>query len=464
MASWVNLLISLVSTPITTALFLPEELGKINLFISYANIIIPFVYLGFDQAYVRFYNEPCGKNTKKSLFKLCLLITSLLSILVAFFVLWLWKIFSNNIVGYSSIIIAFCLVLYLDATMLLRFVNLKARMENKVVLFCLQSVISTIIIKLSFVSVAIIYPNSEYAIIFRTGLLLFAGIVFCVFSLRHCKVDAVDKSKLVIFELSKFALPLFPTVFLVMLNISLSQIVLKEFVDYSVIGIYSNAVTIASIITIVQSGLNIFWTPFVYEYYHDHAKIQKMHHIVSFSLIGMAFGIIAFQDLIYLILVDKQYWGSKAIMALLLISPVCETISETLGLGIELSKKTYLKLPVYFVNITVNVLSCIILVPRLGIFGAAISNAMASFSMLLVKSIIGERFYRCSNNYSRLTISMIMLLVIAFISYYWNSGIIKIVASAICLILICFIYSEEIKLLIRNTKGIVLNTQKKKAD
>lgn len=461
LGSWVNLLISLVSTPITTALFLPGELGKINLFTSYANILIPFVYLGFDQAYVRFYNEPCGKNSKKSLFKLCLSISVVLLFIVSVFIVIFWKYFSSTIIGYETFLISFSLILYLGSIMLFRYINLKARMDNQVMLFFLQSVISTIIIKLSFISVAIISPISEYAIYFRTILLLIASIFLSISALRHCMADAIDNSKPTIIELSRYAIPLFPTVFLIMLNISLSQIILRKYVDYTELGIYSNAITVAGIITVAQSGLNIFWTPFVYEYYKDQVKIQRMHHIISFSLILVATAIILSQDLIYTILVNYRYWSSKKIMAILLISPVCETISETLGLGIELSKKTYLKLPIYFVSITVNVLSCVILVPRLGMYGAAVSNALASLSMLVIKSVIGERFYRCSDGYTRLIISFILLITLAFMNYYISGYIIKIIA-VLTLLVVSFLYKDIIKLLFGYVT-IILGNSKRRA-
>ena len=451
MASWVNCLISLISTPITTALFLPAELGKINMFISFANVLIPFIYLGFDQAYVRFYHEPCGKNTAHSLFRVCLLISSISAVLVGGVVLVAWKYFSANIIGYSSMGVAVCLVLYLIATMLLRYANLRARMENNIWLFFVQSVVSTIIIKLSFAAIALVSPNSRYAIAVRSVLLTVAGVIFVVLVLFKKPKEQADFSKPVLVDLSKFALPVFPTAFLVMLNLSLSQLMLKQYVDYTMIGIYSNAVTIAGIITIVQSGLNTFWTPFVYEYYKDREKVQQMHHIVAFLMLCMALGIVLFQDVIYWVLVDRQYWASKAIMAFLLIGPISDTISETLGLGIELSKKTYWKIPIYVINIVVNFVSCIVLIPRFGVLGAAMANALASLSMLMVKSVIGERFYRCSNTYYRLVLGMCLVLGNAFVNYYYPTGWLKVITSGIGLVLVCCLYWKTLRILLTKT-------------
>lgn len=455
MASWVNCLISFIATPITTALFLPAELGKINMFVSYINILIPFAYMGFDQAYVRFHNEPCGKNTAKSLFKLCLGISSMLSLAVIAVVFGIGKVLSNNIVGDYSIAIVAAICAYLFANVILRYTGLKARMENNIVDYFIQSISLTVITKLSFVIVALYNPVGEVAIVFKSGLLLACALIFGLRAYVNCKRDVIDKSKQTLTELSRFAIPLFPTVFLVMLNTSLAQIFLKKYVDYEAIGIYSNAGTIAAIITILQSGLNTFWTPFVYEYYNQRDKIQRMHHMVSFALIAFALLLITCKDLVYYILVDKQYWASKLIMPMLLISPVCITISETLGLGIELSKKTYLKLPVYSVNIVVNVVSCVVLIPQFGLLGAAMANALASLSMLIVKTIIGERFYKCSNNYIKLIIGMSLLVAVAAVNYFYKGQWVGNLVSASVLLVLFFVYRVTVKELFSVVKHLL---------
>ena len=228
MASWVNCIISLIATPITTAVFAPEELGKVNMLISYANIIVPFVYMGFDQAYVRFYNEPLGKNTSGSMFKLCLLCSAVMAVPTTLVTLMIWKPLSNGIIGYSSLLIYFCLILYVLATMLMRYAHLKARMDNNIWLFFIQSVLSTIIIKISFTCVALVKPVAEYAIFFRTVLLFLAGLGFVLAAVKKSKKVPIDRSKQVSKDLLKYSIPLFPTVFVVMLNTSLSQLILKN--------------------------------------------------------------------------------------------------------------------------------------------------------------------------------------------------------------------------------------------
>ena len=429
LASWINCIISVIATPITTAVFPPVEMGKISLFISYANILVPFVYMGFDQAYTRFYNEPCGKNDKYSLFRLCSIITLSLGI------------------GFPDIWISLALIVYVIASLLYRLCSLKSRMENKVKKFCVLSVLSTIIIKISFVIVVVVRPSAEYAIYVRALFLMLAFGLFFLKDWNECKTTGIDYSKPVLKELSSFSLPIFPTAFLVMLNMSLAQIMLRRYEDFAQMGIYANAVTIAALISVVQSGLNAFWTPFVYEYYKDQHKVQTMHHIFSVLMFLMAFVIIAGQDVIYFFLVDERYWESKAILAILVISPVCDVLAETLGLGIELSKKTYLKLPAYIINVIVNLVSCVVLIPLLGILGAAIANALASISMLVARAVIGEHFYRCSDNYLKLILSMILLLVAGCVNYTYHTYIYLYVLVALSIVV--YIYKKEVTIISR---------------
>ncbi len=456
MASWVNCLISLLATPITTAVFTPEELGKVNMLISYSNIIIPFVYMGFDQAYLRFHNEPLGKNSSDSMFKICLLFSLVLTISVTIVTAVMWKSISAGIIGYAAVFIYISLMLYVIANLLMRYVSLKTRMDNNIGLYFIQSVASTVIIKISFVGVAFIRPTAEYAILLRSGLLFAASFIFAVILLKKCDKVKIDYSKDVIKVLLKYGLPLFPTVFIIMLNTSLAQLVLKNYVDYEMIGIYSNAVTMASTIAVVQAGLNTFWVPFVYEYQNEQSKIQKMHHIISYLLLTCGFLIIAFQDLIYMILVNKQYWASRAIMGLLMIAPISETISETLGIGIELSKRTYMKFPIYVVSVLINAVSCLILIPRFGIVGAALANAISSLTMLIMKSVIGEHYYRCSDNYIRLILCMTMFVAVAILSNIFTTGCFYILIAFFGVLLTTLIYSKTVALLLENIKAFLI--------
>ena len=98
-----------------------------------------------------------------------------------------------------------------------------------------------------------------------------------------------------------------PVLLLSWLNNSIPQFVLKRFVDYGAIGIYTNAVSIANILTIIQTGFNVYWAPFAYENYKTHKyRLTRVHKCISFLLISFAILIIIGQDFIYLDVYKRQ--------------------------------------------------------------------------------------------------------------------------------------------------------------
>lgn len=102
-----------------------------------------------------------------------------------------------------------------------------------------------------------------------------------------------------------------------------------------------------------------------------------------------------------------------------------------------------------------NFTACYFLIPRFGIYGAALANALASLSMLISKTIIGERYYKCSDTYYRLVLGMVIVATIAIINYYINNSILITILAVFGILIICLLYKTTLKALIEIAKPIV---------
>lgn len=455
-SAWINAGLSFFATPIITRAFLPDELGKINLFVSLVNMFLYFSYLGIDQAFTRFYHEPLGNNDKKSMLTVCLTLSSVIFVFVAMGILICYKAVSSSIIGYVGFVVPVSVIVSIISQMIIRYFNLAARMEKNIILFNVQAIASTVISNISYVAVALVSATAENAIIFRTGLNFILAVILFVLAIKTSLSLKADFNKNVVKDILVYALPVCPAALLATVNNSLGQLLLKNFVDYSAIGIYSNAVTIAAILTIIQSGFNSYWGPFVYENYKTQQKrIIKVHHIMSFAIIIFALLIIFCQDLIYIILVGEKFWASKQLFPLLIISPVCYTIAETLGMGIRLEKKTYLNIPVAAINVFVNIFLCFILLPKIGVIGAAVASAISSICMLIVRSYWGEKRYRCSDNYFKLIVALATLVITAVIHVFVYDLWVKYIVYFFAVIIVCIAYIPQIKMIIMLVKEII---------
>lgn len=457
MATWVNCLLTFIATPIVTTFFNPDELGRIEMFVSYANIITPFTYMGFDQAFARFYNEPPSKNSPVSIGKICLRISSCCFLIVALVLFVMRDFFSNKILGYSYAPLIVGLIAYVFSDYILRYSELNARMQNKVLSYSIQSILVTFTVKISFVLVVIVETSVEKAIMFRACLYFVIALIFLANFVIRGRNDHPHLDSETAKTLTTYAVPIVPTIFLLNFTNSLPMFMIENFGSYSDVGIYSNAVRIASMIVVIQAGLTVFWAPFVYEYYKtEQKKLQTMHHVISFCVLGFGFLLILFQFPIYKILVDTKYWQSREIFALLILSPVCITISETLGIGIDISKKTYLKTPPYIASIAVNFLLGYLLIPKYGIYGAAIATGFASIVMLVFKAALGNKYYKCSDNYLKLALGISAFTAAGFINIFFT-GFVKYGLITAIMLLFIVIYLNEAKTIMKEGSRYLMN-------
>lgn len=449
-ATWISFIISFMSTPIITRVFLPEEIGKINLYNTYLTMVIVLSLLGIDQSFVRFYNEPFNENGKKRLLSLCLTVTLITATVVSVFIYYCKNIVALEIANTINEVIPICLIISLFANVFLRFTSLDYRMKNNIMLYSIQGIALAVIGKVLYIVTAFWNPTYNNAILTMTIGYCIVTAVFLVIYIKDMNIKKNYYDKKIIFELFKFGLPLLPVSLLAWLNNSISQLMLNRYVDFSAIGIYSNAVAIASVISLLQTGFNTYWTSFVYSSYKTEGEnIKKVHQYITLAMVAFGLIIVLGQDILYTLL-GENFRSSKNFFPFLLVSPICYTIAETTGIGIGISKKTYLNMAVFSINVFVNLLLCVILLPQLGMLGAAISAACSSVVMLVLKTIIGERYYKCVTSYVRTFSAVGVIVLSAVINLMFFEYLIPKYLCIIVLLLILFlIYKIEITCLIK---------------
>ena len=91
------------------------------------------------------------------------------------------------------------------------------------------------------------------------------------------------------------------------------------------------------------------------------------------TLFGL--GITLLQSTVFLLL-GKSYRSSVVFFPFLFLSPVCYCLGETTGMGITISKKSYWPTLIYLFSALANIGLCFLLIPPLGISGAAMARCV----------------------------------------------------------------------------------------
>ena len=124
MTSWIAFVIGFIATPIATRLFIPDELGKINMFSNYAALFGALCYLGLDQAFVRFFLEPPGKASRASLLTFCLATSLAFSLVSSLLLLFGWRFISAQVMVTPDFGVFVCLFVFGFFSVIFRYLSL----------------------------------------------------------------------------------------------------------------------------------------------------------------------------------------------------------------------------------------------------------------------------------------------------------------------------------------------------
>lgn len=444
LVTWIGFGISLITVPFTTRLFLPDQLGIINLFSTISTLLLTFVYLGMDQAYTRFFYEPPNGRTKNDLLLLCWLVTGFSVILVSIASFSLKDYISIAIAGSSQLWLIVCLATSVVAGLILRFLNLTFRMQQDIRRFTVQGILIVVVGKVLYLTVAFYEPTYRNAIILMTIGQAILAFIFMIVQRKEYLTGKLYWDKIMVSEMLKFAVPMIPLGVIVWLNSSTAQLMLRTYVSFEAVGVYSIAAAISGVITLLQTGFNTYWTPFVYENYKtENEKIKKVHNYITFAMVLFGMFLVLGQDIIFII-VGEKYLYAKTFFPFLLIAPISYTIAETTGLGIDISKRTYLNTATVLVSVSVNIVVCMLTLPHLGMLGAAIASAVSALILLMLRTYFGEKYYKSITNYRPMLFALSLIIMMATINVVlYDHLLIKYTCFVILMLLLILLYKTE---------------------
>lgn len=452
--SWISALIALVSVPIVTRFFSPEEFGKINMFVMAFGIIAAFVGLSMDQSYVRFFKETDNDRDRKKILTQCIAV-----VLCIFLLFIIVNIFFGEKISYylfdeiNSVLIYVALPIAVICSIISNYQSTYFRMSENALGYTVISVLIVLANKVSMIGATFYVSNYTVGVVFMVIAMLLLVLAYFVFSPKSFSINFPILRKQEIKPLLSYALPLFPVTIIVLLNNFLIRFMLKDYVSYDALGVFVAAFTIANILSLIQTGFQVYWPPFFFVNYNkEQVLIKKIHSTISFVMIAFALLIILFSDILFLILGD-EYREGRAIFAFLLIYPVTYTIYVTTIGGIQLSKKTKYQLYSVLASVICSLILGYILIPKIGIVGAAVANALSGVVFLLIGTYYGQKFYKSTEKFYRTLIALAILFIAAVVSYYINDTLVRNCVILGLLFILIILYADTINQMKRLCKN-----------
>ena len=166
-----------------------------------------------------------------------------------------------------------------------------------------------------------------------------------------------------------------------------------------------------------------------------------MGSICALTIVALL--IISTQDVIFLILGEK-YRAAKTFFPFLMLTPICYLIGETSGVGIDISKKTYLNLYVFGASVLTNFVLCVILQKWMGVEGIAVAVSVSAIVAMVLKTFLGEKYYHMLENPRQILFTITIIVSAAIATLLTTNSYLREIIVLCLLISTCFYYRREI--------------------
>lgn len=211
-------------------------------------------------------------------------------------------------------------------------------------------------------------------------------------------------------EMVSYGFPLiFSTVSMMVLTLS-DRYLLKELADYSSVGIYSLAYKLAGVINIfVIQSFQLGFLPVAYKMFEKEGAKEFFAKVLTYLVLILflvAFLVSFFSKEVIMLFApsNKNYWIAYTVVPLLSFTFILKGMNYMFSLGLHYVKKTRYNAYIVSVVAILNILLNIVLIPEIGIYGAAITTIISNIVMVMAFYHYSQKFYYINFELKRLYI------------------------------------------------------------
>ena len=418
-----------------------EEYGVVVLVYSAIALLLVVVTLGFETAYFRYVNDDNKNTLLSSLSTTVLLFGILVTLLLVIFKDTFNFLFGFPSCGLSLLIYTGILVL-LDSYNAIYFANLRySRQSLKYSILRLVQVVVTVVFTIFFLC----YLNDktlfgfDFSSISSISYILFANVLgslvptlyFLPLILRvKFSVDIKQLRTILLYSLPLVAMGFFGT-----LNQHIEKRMLPELLTTDrpmlEVAIYGANYKIGILMAIFTQSFRIAFEPFFFrEAKKNGAKDisgDALKYFVYFGLFVFS-SVTIFSPVIQNMIFSGEYLRGRNVITIILLAQLCFGVYYSLSMWYKVIDKTYFGIIMSVVGLICIIISNFLLIPTLGIDGAALSSLIGHFVMMILSFILGNKYYPIKYPFMNIIGCTLSVLAIVGLNYHFDS----LISSIIC--------------------------------
>lgn len=273
----------------------------------------------------------------------------------------------------------------------------------------------------------------------------------------------MDRRQLV--AMLRFSIPLVPAGVAVFVNGFIDRIMIGRLLEVSDVGLYGLGFRLATIASVLSFGFQMAVTPLVYARHADPATPAALARIfrlyVGSSLLLVCVLAAGAPEWVAL-LAPPTFAPAVSVVAPLAATAVLAPMYVFFP-GASLARRTSIVMVIQCVGALLNIALNLLLIPRLGISGAALATLISQSLVLATGAMISQRWYPVPHAWGRLAIAASVVVMACGASVSWRTqplerlpvGVSLLACSTLAVLLSGTIRVQELIAAIRGLAAVV---------
>lgn len=408
------------------------EFGTFTNFYAYAGFILVALTHGMETAFFRFVNK---EDTKEKAFS-----TSFYSILfVVFFFVLTGYIFQQQIADYvkepALYVRFFIWMMAFDTLAAIPFASL--RKQGRPIAFAALKVMNIVLFIIFNVVFFMVLPHLNYSFaVTRVSYIFIANIlasmVTFLFLLRQLKQLQFSLDTALYKKMLNYAMPIMLVGFAGMINEVLDRIIMTRLLPYDDItnkeqlGIYGFNYKFAMLVSMFLQAYRFAAEPLFFRHAEKSDSKTILASTMKYYTICVCvifLSIVLFLPLIqYLFILyspkSAAYFVGADIIPILLMANICLGIYFNISTWYKITDKTYIGAIISVTGAVVTIVMNVLLVPKIGYFGAAWATLACYISMVIIGYVTEQKYYPIPYDYKRILFYLSFALALFLVLKY----------------------------------------------
>tara|TARA_R100000935_G_C2824293_1_gene161451 strand:+ start:55 stop:1500 length:1446 start_codon:yes stop_codon:yes gene_type:complete len=412
-------LITLLLLPVFTYYLSPEDFGLVSIVTLIVTVLSLLYNPGFTSATTRLYHDTVDNSEKQlligSAYKFYLYTPLIFTIIFLIIGPFIFDKLFKNVDFYPYGLLAILLAFFAQTKNIWSTFLMLHYKVKRTALITGISVILGIIFSLILVMVFKLGALGKILAMFPPAILIF------YFSFSDIKKFAKNKWSIKsIKEQLLFGLPIIGAIWSSSLLLMMDRYFIEYLLNLNSLGIYSFAYQIAQIPLFLIVGIKKIWNPLFYDNMNskNYDTLSKIIYIYSAILVLVCMLIILFAREFVTFFIDEQFKSATNIIGVLVLgiyfSGLLLIPNSMLGFNKRFKITSFIAISAVITNLILNIL----LIPKIGVLGAAISTAISYFIYFVVGYMYSYQSFKNIMNLKIIIIPPTFLLLSLIIEQY----------------------------------------------